>query len=167
MLEGRARVQEGLADVRACRDGAEWRVAAADALAHGQQVGHDVPVVDREGPAGAPEARDHLIDDEQHAVSVADLAHQREVVVRGHERAADRRHDGLRDERGHAARPDVQDLPLQVRRVSPRPASANGCPPACDSEFTTGMWGVSSSSGWYALRRSRLPPTVSVPRVAP
>ena len=58
-----------------------WTYALVRPLAMVMQVGHDVPVVDREPPAGAAEAGHHLVGDQQDAVAVADLAHALEVAV--------------------------------------------------------------------------------------
>ena len=71
------------------RDRGERRVAAAQALAHHEDVRHDAVVLDAEVAAGAPEAGDDLVDDQQHAVAVADLADAAEVVGLGLDRAAD------------------------------------------------------------------------------
>ena len=82
---------------RAARD-----VRAVHALAHHQQVGDEAPVVAREHRPRAPEPGHHLVDDQQHAVRVADLAHQRPVALRRREVAADAE-QRLRQERRHRA----------------------------------------------------------------
>ena len=137
VLERGAACLERLADVLPRRDRAERRIPAAHALAHHEQVGHDAPVVGRERPARPPEARHDLVEDQQHAVAVADLADARPVVVLGRDRAADRRDDRLPDDRGDAARPGGQDRRLDLGRgglaavgmgVRPRAAVAVGRP---------------------------------------
>ena len=69
----------------------------------------------REPPAGAAEAGDDLVGDEEHLVPVADLAHEREVVVGGIDHAA-AAVDGLGDEGGHRVRPLAQDRLLEEPR---------------------------------------------------
>ena len=120
VLEARPGRLERLADAVADRDRAQRRVAAADALAHREDVGHHAPVVDREVLAGASEPGDHLVHDEQHAVAVADLADERPVVVRRRDGAAHGRDDRLRDERSHLARPHRPGSPTPAPRRSAR-----------------------------------------------
>ena len=70
-------------------DGAGQRdVGAGHRLGEGHDVRLDVPVAQGEPAAGASEAGDHLVGDEQHVVAVADLAQLGEVVRR---RAGSRR----------------------------------------------------------------------------
>ena len=54
--------------------------AAAQALGHGDQVGHHTFLLAGMQGAGAAHAAHHLVEDQQHAVAVADLAHRLEVA---------------------------------------------------------------------------------------
>ena len=63
---------------------AERHVAGVDPLRDGDDVGHDVPVLAGEPLAGAAEAGHHLVEDQQDAVAVAELAH----ALAGSRRAA-------------------------------------------------------------------------------
>ena len=82
--------------------------------------GQHVPVLEREPLAGPAEAGDDLVGDEEHVVLVADLAHEREVVVGRVDHAA-AAVDRLGDEGGHRVRPLAQDgLLEQPRRGLPR-----------------------------------------------
>ena len=75
-----------LVDDLAARDHrAERHVARVDPLRDAEDVGHDVPVLAREPLAGAAEAGHHLVEDQQDAVAVADLAHALEVAVGRHD----------------------------------------------------------------------------------
>ncbi len=76
---------EGGGDAVADADAAERHVARRDRLGELHDVGLDAPVVEGEEGAGAAEAGDDLVGDEQHVVAVADLADAGEVVVLGHD----------------------------------------------------------------------------------
>ena len=95
---------------------AHRHVAARDRLGDRHHVRLHVEMLQREPLAGAPEARDHLIGDQQHLVAVADLAQPREVVGRRRidpARALHRLGDHRRDRVGAFAldrRHDVVDL---------------------------------------------------------
>ena len=117
VLEGGRRVHECLANVVANRHRRERGIAAADALAQDHEVGHDAVVLDAEVAAGPTEARDDLVDDQQHAVAIADLADLREVFGLRLDGSAHRRHDGLGDERRDTLRADPQDLSFQLVRA--------------------------------------------------
>ena len=67
----------------------------------------------REPGAGAAESGDHLVDDQQNVVSVADLAHPPEIASVADLHAVGL-HDRLGDERRDVVRPFVLDLPLQI-----------------------------------------------------
>ena len=90
-------------DGAAHHDAAQRQVAGGHALGERADVGLDVPVAGGEPLARPAEAGDHLVGDEQHLVPVADLAHEREVVVGRIEHAAaavDRLGDERRDRVG-------------------------------------------------------------------
>ena len=76
---------EGLGDPLADDHAAEWDVTGVDALGEGDEVGGDIPAVDGEPLAAAPEPGHHLIGDHHDAVLVAQRPHAGEVAVRGHE----------------------------------------------------------------------------------
>ncbi len=73
--------------------------AVAEALAHGDHVGHDAPVFHGQPLAGAAPAREDLVGHEEDFAVVAELAQLREEVVRRHDRAAPAL-DRLEDEAG-------------------------------------------------------------------
>src|SRR5439155_22340908 len=64
------------------QDARQWCVAAADSLAEAQQVGGDAIQVGREQVAGASEARDDFVEDEQDVVAIADCPHALEIAWR-------------------------------------------------------------------------------------
>jgi len=97
--------------------GAQRHVGTRQPLRHRHDVRHHAPVVDAEPLAGPPEARHHLVGDEQHALIVADPPQPRHVLLGGYEDAvgAD---DGLDEDGGDVPRalhlddlPDVLDAP--------------------------------------------------------
>ncbi len=94
---------EVLRDALVHDDGADRRVAGGQALGGGDDVGHDVPVLEAERLAGAAEAGEDLVGDEQRALGVARAADERPVLGRGHEHAVGAG-DGLEDDGGHRAR---------------------------------------------------------------
>ena len=65
---------EGVGDILARDGSADGQVAAGEGFGDGEDVGLDAPVLRREPLAGAAEAGDDLIADEEDAVPVADLA---------------------------------------------------------------------------------------------
>ena len=105
----------GLLDRLRDHDAAERQIARRDALGEGDDVGQHVPVLEREPLAGPAEAGDDLVGDEEHVVLVADLPHQREVVVGRVEHAAPAV-DRLGDEGGHRVRTLAHDGLFQEAR---------------------------------------------------
>ena len=96
-LDGARRsLHEGVVDFlrdhhRAHRDG-----AVGEALGAGDDVGHHVEFLRGEGRAGAAEAGDHFVEDQQQAVFVADLAQAFQISLRWQYHARGAR-DGLDD----------------------------------------------------------------------
>ncbi len=68
---------------------------------------------EREELAGAADAGQHLVGDEQHAVAIADFADARVVARRRHGGAGRRAADRLGDERGDVLRPGFEDRGFQ------------------------------------------------------
>jgi hypothetical protein len=103
--------------VRAHERRAHGNGAVGEALGAGEDVRQHVPFLGGEAGAQAPEAGDHLVEDEQDAVLVADLAQALEVALgrrqdaRG---ARDRLHDHRRDGGGVVDVDDAQQLVGQV-----------------------------------------------------
>src|SRR5438309_5298887 len=60
---------------------AQRHIAAGQALRQRDQVGDHAPVIDREPPTSASEARHHLVADEQDSVPIADLSDALEIAV--------------------------------------------------------------------------------------
>ena len=92
---------------------------AADALAEGDHVGHGAEVLDPEPAAGAAEAGDDLVGDQQHLVAVAHLADRGQIAV-------GQRHRGPR-RAGH--RLDARTPPRAPRRATGSPPRAPPRPP--------------------------------------
>ena len=95
---------------------AERDVTGVDPLRDGDDVGDDVPVLAGEPAAGAAEAGHHLVEDQQDAVPVADLADRLQVAVGRRDDAVRARHR-LEDDRGDGVRPLVLEDLLEVRRA--------------------------------------------------
>src|SRR5205809_1289884 len=74
-------VVEMLSDVVTHSYPAKWQIAARQTLSHANQIGHNLPVVDREPFAGAPEASHHLVGNHQDAVFLTQLTHTLHISV--------------------------------------------------------------------------------------
>ena len=75
VLEEAAASRDRVDDARLRQHRADRLVAAAQALGDGHQVGHHAFLLAGVQRAGAAHAAHHLVEDQQHAVAVADLAH--------------------------------------------------------------------------------------------
>mmetsp|Transcript_6064 Transcript_6064/g.24216 ORF Transcript_6064/g.24216 Transcript_6064/m.24216 type:complete len:373 (+) Transcript_6064:1199-2317(+) len=78
---------EGVVDLLLREDRAHRHAAVGDALGHGHQVGRDAEGLRAERVAGAAEAGDDLIEDQQDAVLVADLAQPLQIALRRNQHA--------------------------------------------------------------------------------
>ena len=106
VLEEPAAGRHRLDDLVLRQDRADRLVAAAQALGDRHQVGDDALLLAGVERAGAAHAAHHLVEDQQHAVSVAHLAHRLEVARHRHQHAGRRAADRLGDERDHGLGPE-------------------------------------------------------------
>src|SRR3984885_16043262 len=65
--------EEGVEDVAGRRGGGHGEIAARDPLAEAQEIGAQARLLGCEERAGAPEARGHLVADQEHVVASARL----------------------------------------------------------------------------------------------
>ena len=79
--------REHVHDLAGGDEGGDRQHAAAERLAQDDAVGTDALVLECEPGAGAAEARLHLVEDQQHAVRVADAAQPGEIARRRHDDA--------------------------------------------------------------------------------
>ena len=107
------RGHDRIVDAFACRHRTHRLRAVGERLRHRHEVGRDAEALRRECLAGAAEAADHLVEHEQDAVRVADLAQAREVALGRHE-AAGRAGDRLDDAGGDVLGAVEVDHPQQV-----------------------------------------------------
>ena len=112
MLEAASGRVERLEDLVSDDCRAERHVSAGDALGEGDDVRAHAPVLMREHATGAAKAGDHLVENQQHAVAIADLAYAREIVV-GRDQDAAARDDRLHDEGPDALDAFAEDRPLE------------------------------------------------------
>ena len=82
MLESAGAMPDRVDDSRACEHGADRLVAAAEALGDGLDVGHDALLFPGVKRAGATHPAHHLVENEQGAVPVTDVAHGPEIAFR-------------------------------------------------------------------------------------
>ena len=92
---------------------AHRHVAGGERFRHRHDVRFDPVVLAGEPGPGATEPGDHLVDDQQDAIAVADLADAPEIRLRRGLHAV-RLHDRLGDECRHVFRAFMLDLPLQI-----------------------------------------------------
>ena len=104
--------EEGFRDPVVHHDPTNRDVAGGEPLRDRHQIGVEPVVLGAEPGPRSPEAADHLVGDEQHAVLPADAGDFRPVGVRRHDDPA-RALDRLRDERGHPLRPEREDPVLE------------------------------------------------------
>ena len=95
---------------------ADGLVAAAQALGDGHQVGHHAFLLAGVQRAGAAHAAHHLVQDQQHAVAVADLAHGLEVAGHRRQHAGGGATHGFCHEGQHLAGADAPDRLVQLLR---------------------------------------------------
>ena len=107
---------EDFGDVGPQADGSQLDVRGGEALGHGDDVWHDVPVIDGEPATSAPEAGHHLVSNEEDAVAVADLPHALQIAIRRNEETVGSHH-GLHDERGDVRAALVADDVLQLAQA--------------------------------------------------
>ncbi len=91
----------GLDDAILDQHGADRLIAGTEPLRHADDVGNDALVLEGEARAAAAHAAHHLVEDEEHAVAVANLANALEVAGHGRHGAERRADDRLGDERHH------------------------------------------------------------------
>ena len=109
---GELALLEEVPDLLGPDGGPQLHVAGGDALGRGQDVGLDVEVLDAEPLAGPAPAGHDLVDDQQDAVLVAELAQALHVALRRDDDAVGP-HDRLHDDGGHALGVVVHELFLE------------------------------------------------------
>ena len=123
---------EGVVDRALHEDGAHRHDAVGDALRGHHDVGHDAEVVRREGRAEATEAGDDLVEDQQDAVLVADVAQALQIALRRHENAGGTRHrlddDARRSSKDRAASRCARTR-RRIRRRAPARRGRRRCGP--------------------------------------
>ena len=116
VLEETAALADGAVDLAADQQRADRLVAGPQTLGHGEQVGGHAFGLAGEQRAGAAHAAHHLIEDQQHAVAIADLADALEVAGNRRHRAHGRADHRLDDESGDGLRPQLDDHRLELAR---------------------------------------------------
>ena len=99
---------------------AERQISGAQSLRERDEVRRDPLVLARVTPAGAAHPAHDFVEDEQHAVAVADLADALEITGRGRDAAKRRADYGLGDEGGNVGRPELENLRFELVSRSPR-----------------------------------------------
>ena len=105
-----------LEDVPAEQHRADRLVAAAQPLGDGHQVGRDAFLLARMQRAGAAHAAHDLVEDQQHAVAVADLADALEIARDRRHRAGGGADHRLGDEGHDGVGAELEDLRLELLR---------------------------------------------------
>ena len=93
---------------------ADRLVAAAEPLGDRLDVGRDAFLLPRMQRAGAAHAAHHLVEDQERAMPVADLAHRAEISLRRRHAAGRGADHGLGDERRHRIGAEAPEFGLQL-----------------------------------------------------
>ena len=113
MVFSRRRLGDGLVDAVPDGHRPHGLGPVGERLGHGHDVGNDAEGLGGEGMAQASEAADHLVEDEQNSVLVADLAEPLEIPL-GRHQAARGAGDGLDEAGGDGGGPVHLAEPLQI-----------------------------------------------------
>lgn len=114
VLEEARALGDGRADALADQGRADRLIAGAQPLGDGHQVRRHALLLGGEQAAGAAHAAHHLVEDQEDAVAIADLAHALEIARHGGHRAERRADHRLGDEGHHVLRPQALDLALEL-----------------------------------------------------
>ena len=113
VLEGSRALPDRVDDRAACEHRADRLVAAAQSLGDGLDVGRNALLFPRMQRAGAAHAAHHLVEDEQGAVPVADVAHGPEVTFGRRHASGGGSDDGLGNECGYRVGAEALEFGLQ------------------------------------------------------
>ena len=116
VLERARTVAEDIDDTRARKHGADRLIAAAQPLGDRLDVGRDAFLLPGVARAGAAHAAHHLVEEDERAVPVADLADGAEISLRRRHAAGGRAHNRLGDERRHGLRAETLEFRLELGR---------------------------------------------------
>ena len=112
-------LHEGLVDGLAHEHGAHRHAAVGQPLGERDHVGRNAKLLGGKCRAGAAEARDHLIENQQDPVAVADLAQALQIPARRDQHTGGTG-DGLDDHRGNVGRIMQRHQPLElIRQLRP------------------------------------------------
>ncbi len=100
-------------DLAADQHAADRLIAAAKALRHHLQIGRDAFLLPGMHRAGAAHAAHHLVEDQQRAVAVADLAHALEIARQRGDAAGGGADHRFGDEGDHRVGAEALELGLQ------------------------------------------------------
>ncbi len=114
VLERARAVADGIDDARARKHGADRLIATAQSLGDRLDVRRDAFLLPGVARAGAAHAAHHLVEDEERAVPIADLADGAEISLRRRHAAGGRAHHRLGDERRHVLRAKTLEFRLQL-----------------------------------------------------
>src|SRR5216684_132526 len=112
VLESSRALPDRIDDVSACEHRADRLVAAAESLGDGLDIRGNTLLFPRVKRARAAHAAHHLVEDQQSAVPVADIADGPEVTLRRRHASGGRTDDGLGDERGHRVGAEAPEFSL-------------------------------------------------------
>ena len=120
MLEETGAVAHRVEDAARHEQAADRLVTRAQPFGDDHEIGRDAFLLARVQRAGASHAAHDFVEDEQHAVLVADLADALEIAGAGLDRAERRADDRLGDERADGRGPEPLDLLLELVRGAQR-----------------------------------------------
>jgi len=113
VLEDTGTIPEGIENVGSQQDSTNRLIASAQALGDDQQIGHHAVLFTGVQPARASHATHHFIQDQEHAVAIADLAHALKVIRDRRHRPCRSADDSLCHEGNDRILSQSQDLILE------------------------------------------------------
>ena len=116
VLERARALPDGVDDLAAREHRADRLIAAAQSLGDRLDVGRDALLLPGVQRAGAAHAAHHLVENQQRAVAVADVAHGAEITLRRRHAAGGGADHRLGDERRHRVGAEALEFGLQFGR---------------------------------------------------
>ncbi len=116
VLERARAVGDGVENLLLHHEGADWRIAAAQPLRERHQIGAHPLLLAGMQRARAAHAAHHFVENEQHAVAVADVAHALKITRHRGDRAQGGADDGLDDKGDDVLAAELLDLAFELLR---------------------------------------------------
>src|ERR1700719_3269388 len=157
VLEAARAMGEGLENRHTDKHRAYRRIAAAQTLGNGHQIRRDAFLLAGVQGAGAAHAAHHFVEDQQHAITIADLPNALEVACGGGHRAERRADHGFGDESDYRFRSELE----QARFELVRGAFAVRLRSLADAPIAVLVAGIDMMAGDQNRRERLAPPGIA------